>query len=446
MGDKLIYIIAEIRDREDKTCGYRLLDTETGKVTDMKCQTLRDKIQSRDIKVENNTSEHTSGYTIISTSFEIASKPYIVILDRLSLFDYKYADYKGNIFIRNIEEIKNRFTRIANGVYIEETVVSIEYDGCRPTYNWDISNSIELSDKVNKYKAKTNLLGLGSMDIQVIDDNVVLVSLDKDTERVIIPNFVTAIGNWAFSDCNSITEVSIPNSVRFIGQGAFNRCKQLRKVTIEGGDTQICKGAFYECKELVNVILPSKIKRIPHKAFFGCESLKSIIIPESVKEIGFSAFQLCKELKEIQIKGHLESLGAKAFYECNNLERVELNGADNIGDEVFAKCKSLRDINMENINSISSGMFEDCFMISIARIPEGVTHIGNGAFSGCTNIFKIVLPSTLTEIDIRDLLGIYCSDETYSDYEIINMYKLTDIIAPENLRELLEEYEGVTYI
>jgi len=35
---------------------------------------------------------------------------------------------------------------------------------------------------------------------------------------------VTSIGNWAFSDCTGLTNITIPNSVTSIGNWAFNGC------------------------------------------------------------------------------------------------------------------------------------------------------------------------------------------------------------------------------
>ena len=44
---------------------------------------------------------------------------------------------------------------------------------------------------------------------------------------IIIPNSVTSIGNWAFSNCDSLTSIIIPNSVTSIGNYAFNNCSWL---------------------------------------------------------------------------------------------------------------------------------------------------------------------------------------------------------------------------
>lgn len=48
---------------------------------------------------------------------------------------------------------------------------------------------------------------------------------------IIIPNSVTKIGDFCFSECSSLSSLSIPNSVTTIGRGAFYGCLRLTSVT-----------------------------------------------------------------------------------------------------------------------------------------------------------------------------------------------------------------------
>ena len=51
-------------------------------------------------------------------------------------------------------------------------------------------------------------------------------------EKVIIQDGVTSIGDYAFSGCYNLNDISIPESVIYIGEGAFNRCYNLHNETI----------------------------------------------------------------------------------------------------------------------------------------------------------------------------------------------------------------------
>ena len=50
---------------------------------------------------------------------------------------------------------------------------------------------------------------------------------------VIIPDTVTSISDYAFSECESLKEIKIPDSVTSIGDCAFSECENLKKVTIK---------------------------------------------------------------------------------------------------------------------------------------------------------------------------------------------------------------------
>ncbi len=64
---------------------------------------------------------------------------------------------------------------------------------------------------------------------------------------------VTSIGEWAFSRCTGLTEVTIPNSVTSIGNFAFESCKVLRTLYIGNGVTEIRDYAFNECDRIKDI-------------------------------------------------------------------------------------------------------------------------------------------------------------------------------------------------
>ena len=97
---------------------------------------------------------------------------------------------------------------------------------------------------------------------------------------------VTAIGNFAFSSCTYLRNVTIPQSVTSIGKGAFLSCHKLTNVTIPQSVTSIGGYAFEFCDELTNVTIPEKVEKIEEGTFASCFSLKSITLPA-----GLTSFQ-----------------------------------------------------------------------------------------------------------------------------------------------------------
>ena len=100
------------------------------------------------------------------------------------------------------------------------------------------------------------LTGCGKVRIAVDEARGIKFSADKRTlvkyncklpdRKYTVPYGVTAIGEWAFSECENLRSVTIPDSVTSIGEMAFEDCKNLESVTIPDSVT-IGKGAFCEC-------------------------------------------------------------------------------------------------------------------------------------------------------------------------------------------------------
>ena len=80
---------------------------------------------------------------------------------------------------------------------------------------------------------------------------------------------VKVIGNNAFSECRSLTNINIPNSVTNIGDGAFAGCKLLTKIDIPDSVTNIGDKAFLRCTLLIKINIPDSVTNIGDKVFLS---------------------------------------------------------------------------------------------------------------------------------------------------------------------------------
>lgn len=144
-------------------------------------------------------------------------------------------------------------------------------------------------------------------------------------EKVVINEGVTSIGNNAFYDCDSLTEIKLPSTLKSIGEGAFEH-SALERITIPNSVTSINKYTFSYCSNLVSVELSSGLKAIPSWAFEYCSSLESIVFPEGITGIGNDAFRGCYSLETITLPKTIKKIDNSAFQNCSSISKVIYNG------------------------------------------------------------------------------------------------------------------------
>ena len=271
---------------------------------------------------------------------------------------------------------------------------------------------------------------------------------------------VRSIGAEAFSGCRNLNgDLTIPDSVQIVGDRAFSGCTGLNGTLTLGSSLQtIGAGAFYDCSFSGNLVIPDSVTTIDRWAFFGsvisngtltlgkglrtigkraftgCSFSGGLTIPEGVTEIAEGAFcssskyssspALGKITGTLTLPSTLKTIGAYAFaYEGFSGELLIPDGVTSIGANAFAKCDgfggtlSLPD----SVKTVGESAFYLCkgftglkLSASLTKIeersfahmyglktevviPEGVTEIGEGAFS-CSHMPSVRFPSTLKKI------------------------------------------------
>ncbi|MBR6204297.1 MAG: leucine-rich repeat protein [Candidatus Methanomethylophilaceae archaeon] len=133
-----------------------------------------------------------------------------------------------------------------------------------------------------------------------------------------------AVGATAIGFVEGITEARIADLeiggyhmvVEGVGSRAFLGCDTLVSLTVQSGT--IGNKAFYECSSLSEVDITG-VSSIGEYAFYKCKAINEIEI--NAQSIGKSAFSECTGLKRVAF-GDVQQFGENAFYRCKFYENT----------------------------------------------------------------------------------------------------------------------------
>ena len=302
-------------------------------------------------------------------------------------------------------------------------------------------------------------------------------------KTVVMPLYVDnlTIGEGAFYGCSKLSNIQFPKKVETltIGRFAFYKCSGLSSIQFPQEVEMLLSienKAFYQCSNLSNIQFPQKVKKLVLQSsnfsisesgvFLGCINLSNVQFPQEVEtlEIGDAAFgsyylteESCRKLSDIQFPQEVKTLtiGKEAFYYCSGLSNIQFPQEVKtltIGEEAFYECSGLSSIQfpkkvetltiglgynafygcskLSNIQfpqevetlTIGVGTFCGCSNLTEITFPAGLRSLGNYAFSGCTNLKKVVckelLPPASGYLGAPDNCALYVPSWTLNDYKL----------------------------
>ena len=130
---------------------------------------------------------------------------------------------------------------------------------------------------------------------------------DTNITNVVLPNSITFIGSFAFSDCSELVSINLPEGLQSIAFAAF-QSTALKNIIIPASLSILEVGAFERCFDLESVRFAngSFISTIETNTFNSDASLQSVIIPAGVNLIQSGAFGNCYALQSVYYVGTQE--------------------------------------------------------------------------------------------------------------------------------------------
>ena len=156
-----------------------------------------------------------------------------------------------------------------------------------------------------------------------------------------------------------------------------------------------------------NITIPSSLGGYPVEAvgasaFWYCTKLKGVTIGDGIKTIGDEAFSYCKNIKSITISEKVTKIGRLAFYGTSYYKNAENweSGILYIGKHLIEAKDDISGTHYikEDTLTIADSAFSGCYDLFGVIMPDSVTHINSYAFEYCTNMESAILSRKLTDI------------------------------------------------
>lgn len=187
---------------------------------------------------------------------------------------------------------------------------------------------------------------------------------------------------------------------------------------------------------------------IGENALYNDTKINSLSLPSSIERVKSGAFWKASNLKNVTFadKGKgLKTIGMYAFADCSSLESIDLSNSSitEIPENAFSNCTSLKTVKLPStVTKIADDAFADCKKLEEIQGLSNckISEIGKDAFAGCYNLKTFDISSAT----ITSLPDTICS----------NMYALTSIHLPKTLTSIgtsalegckkLEEITGIS--
>ena len=154
-------------------------------------------------------------------------------------------------------------------------------------------------------------------------------------------------------------------------------------ITAETENGKVPEWIYYRNQSVGAVTIPEGTTEIGRFAF-SRSSLRTVTIPEGVTTIDYAAFYHCDNLDNVVLPDTVTTVGAKAFTHTGWLNHFEENSMDDFlisGDILIAYKGNLPEVVIpDGVRVIAEEAFRNHTELKKVHLPASVTDIGNDAF------------------------------------------------------------------
>ena len=266
--------------------------------------------------------------------------------------------------------------------------------------------------------AENHYVSIAKAEAATLSDALVIPSSVTEAE---VTYAVTSVADYAFQS-QSITSVTIPTSIMSIGNWAFRDCFSLTNVSIEDSENPLSMVAGYY-SPLRNVYIGRNLTLSETSSVF--DGITSVEFGPNVTTINSFLFYQAAKLSSVTIGNGVTTIGDYAFQEAGtSVEEMVVtmgSGVTSIGENAFYSCSHLKAVTLpSSLTEIKAYAFQSTGLTRIT-IPASVTNIGAGAFRDCYSLANIRIEDS--ENPLSMVAGYWSPFSAYNAYSKECVYR-----------------------
>ena len=343
---------------------------------------------------------------------------------------------------------------------------TIKYDVTKRHTNWTMTqawtNKCGVCGQMAEIMERmVQILGIPACYVSN-EDHACNISYDKDTKQWVYSDPTSGVPNFnvysrAGSDWFKIDDVSGLKKDNNYFKLYYNWPEKTADAEYDDWDLTdrwaiSLQGKYYTEPMDVVVDMPEldgiPLKLISSGAFYNNAMVTSLTVKNPIERIAYRAFCNASNLKNVTFynKGEgIDFIDTLAFSDCRSLESIDLSNSSitEIPENAFSNCTSLKTVKLPStVTKIADDAFANCKKLEEIQGLSNckISEIGKDAFAGCYNLKTFDISSAT----ITSLPDTICS----------NMYALTSIHLPKTLTSIgtsalegckkLEEITGIS--
>lgn len=151
---------------------------------------------------------------------------------------------------------------------------------------------------------------------------------------LVVPESVTAIGDYAAMRCENLTSITVPAAVKTIGTRAFAYCPKLHTVDMSAQLTVVPEGLFEACGGLQTLSLErlTACKEIGPWAVADCNGLSSLVLPASSQALGKGSVYGVAGVQTLALPENLKYIDSNAMGAMTSLVELDVTQVGYVPD------------------------------------------------------------------------------------------------------------------